>query len=676
MEPANDTTVLGDFNDAVLAADGVTSRFFRRDGNYFIHTQDSDGAYRDFEVKYTFGYFPLQQYLVEFPGGRMQATRASWDVREKRWFHQYPGDTIVPNDWLHWTGNGQNWNTMCASCHSTNLVKNYDANADAYQTTWSEINVSCESCHGPGSRHIDYVNSKAYKRGQRIPDAGLWYGRDTITQRQLHACAACHARKSDIAAQPMLTGEVMDDLIPQVISSDFYYADGQIREEDYEYGSFTQSKMFHQNVRCSQCHNPHSGKTYHSGNTLCLQCHKPVYDSPLHHFHKPGTEAALCINCHMTVRTYMGNDHRRDHSFRVPRPDQSVNYATPNACTGCHKEKSNGWAAEAVKNWYGPERKHHFSDDLLPGSRLDSGSVAPLVRLLGDTLQPAIARATAAYYLGSLPSARSAAALRKALTDRHAIVRYQALRAMADLPLEEWQQAAAPLLRDPVRAVRIAAADLFHPLPVANIPEADREVFALADKENKAYLHYQADFAVGNVMLGDYFLQGGDAAGAIPHYVRGLRKDSLMNYARFNLAVAYNTTGDNAAALRTLQTAAAIDPFNDRAFYTLGLLHVEMGNIEAALDYLDRAVGLNTTNPQVYYNYGLLLQQSGKPAQAEQILLRGVTLAPESTALHYALAFLYLQTRQTEKALPHAKALHLLDPGNPDYQPLFDEFNL
>ncbi len=495
MEPANDSTVLGDFNNAVLTADGVTSRFFKRDGKFYIHTQGDDGTYTDFEVLYTFGIYPLQQYLVAFPGGRMQATRASWDSRDKRWFHQYPGQEIHHRDWLHWTGNGQNWNTMCASCHSTDLQKNYDAGTDSYATTWAELNVSCETCHGPGSRHIDYINSAAYKRGERLPRAALWYGRDTITQLQLNTCAACHARKADIAQAVMRTDEIMDDLIPQVISTDFYYADGQIREEDYEYGSFTQSKMFHQNVRCSQCHNPHSGKTYHAGNTLCLQCHKPEYDSPQHHFHKPDTEAALCVNCHMTVRTYMGNDHRRDHSFRVPRPDQSVRYDTPNACTGCHKEKLNAWAAEAVKKWYGPERKHHFSDDLLPGSQLDADSEAPLVRLLADTAQPAIARATAAYYLGSINGLRSTGALQKALADSQAIVRYYALRALANFPPEAWQQAAAGSLRDPVRAVRIAAADLYHALPAANIPAAAREDFGKADAENRAYLAYQADFA-------------------------------------------------------------------------------------------------------------------------------------------------------------------------------------
>src|SRR4030095_5926749 len=357
MQPANDSSVLGDFNNVTYAADGVVNKFFKKDGGFYIHTQGEDGQNHDYQVLYTFGYFPLQQYLIAFPGGRLQSTRASWDSREKKWFHQYANQRINYHDWLHWTGNSQNWNTMCASCHSTDLQKNYDFTSDTYNTTWKEINVSCESCHGPGSSHLDFINSKDYKKGERLLNSGLLYGRDTIAQLQLNTCAPCHSRKSDISSTMIHSHEIMDDLIPQVISNEFYYPDGQIREEDYEYGSFSQSKMFHHNVRCSNCHNPHSGKTKLSGNDLCMTCHKPEYNTEQHHKHPLNTEGAQCVNCHMTSKTFMGIDPRRDHSFRVPRPDQSILYGTPNACTGCHSDQSDIWASNAIIKWYGPQRK-------------------------------------------------------------------------------------------------------------------------------------------------------------------------------------------------------------------------------------------------------------------------------------------------------------------------------
>lgn len=670
MLHAHDSTVLGNFNNVKFTSDGVTSTFFKREGKFFINTQGDDGRNHDYEVLYTFGHYPLQQYLIAFPGGRLQATRLSWDSREKKWFHQYSGQTIHHKDWLHWTGNAQNWNTMCASCHSTDLQKNYDFASDAYNTTWNEINVTCESCHGPGSKHVAFMNSPEYERGLKSTNFDLFYGKNTDPQVQLNTCAPCHARKSDLSQEIIRSGEIMDDLIPQVISDEFYYADGQIRDEDYEYGSFTQSKMFHNNVRCSNCHNPHSGKLVVIGNDLCMSCHEPKYNSKEHHFHPIETEGSQCINCHMPVKTYMGNDHRRDHSFRIPRPDQSVKFGTPNTCTSCHTNQSNQWAANAVQQWYGVDRAYHFSDDLLPGSQFTDRSEGHLLKLLGDTLQPEIARATAVYYMGSIQTQKTADALIKALSDKKPLVRYHAVRALANFPTDVWLQLAFHALTDNVRAVRIATADLYHQVPAEVIPAAARNAYAAANVENLKYLQYQTDFSVGNVMLADYYLQDQDHANAIKLYLRGLQKDSLINYARLNLSAAYNSIGKNPEALKVLKDAAALDPQNDRIFYNLALLQYEMKDIAAASQNFQYAVSLGSQNPGVYYNYGLLLQQQGKLKEAEQILKRGFALLPQATNINYALAFLYTSQNKVEQARIHAQILFENDPNNPQYAPL------
>lgn len=676
MQHAHDSTVLGDFNNTSFTADGVTNKFFKRDGKFFINTQGDDGLNHDYQVLYVFGYFPLQQYLIAFPGGRLQSTRVSWDSREKKWFHQYDGQKIHHKDWLHWTGASQNWNTMCASCHSTDLQKNYDFTTDSYNTTWNEINVTCESCHGPGSKHTDFMNSPEYKRGVRLKNSGLVYAKNPNPQMQINTCAPCHARKSDIAQMFTPSDEIMDNLIPQIISNDFYFSDGQIRDEDYEYSSFTQSKMFHNNVRCSNCHNPHSGKLVAVGNNLCLNCHAPKYNTEEHHFHKINTEGAQCINCHMPEKTYMGNDHRRDHSFRIPRPDQSIVWETPNTCTSCHKEKSNTWAADAIKKWYGPTRAYHFSDDLLPGSELSDKSEKHLLKLLADTLQPEMARATAVYYLGRIQTQSSADALVRALKDKKPLVRYHAVRSLGNFSPGIWQSVAYHNLADNVRAIRIATAELYHRLPKEAIPSSAKNAYAAADAENKKYLAYQTDFAIGNVMLADYELQGGDHLGAIIHYMRGLKKDSLMNYARLNLAASYSAVGKNQDALKTLNNAAVLDPENDRIFYNLGLLHYEMGNIPAAMESFQKSVRLQSKNTSLYYNYGLLLQQQGKLQEAEQILLKGYAINPQATNVNYALAFLYVNQNNLFKARLHTGVLQKLDPNNPDYQGLFKSLGM
>lgn len=676
MQHANDSTVLGDFNNATFTADGVISKFFKRDGKFFINTQGASGTNEDFEVLYTFGYYPLQQYLIAFPGGKLQSTRVSWDSKNDKWFNQYAGQNVHHNDWLHWTGNSQNWNTMCASCHSTNLEKNYDFEKDVYNTTWKDINVNCESCHGPGSTHINFVHSNAFQKGEKIYNSGFFYATDSTPQIQLNTCAPCHARKTDVSAEMVHSNEILDDLIPELISNEFYFPDGQIREEDYEYGSFAQSKMFHNNVQCTNCHNPHSGKLKKIGNELCLSCHTSSYDTEQHHFHTVNTESAQCVNCHMPAKTYMGNDVRRDHSFRVPRPDQSVLYGTPNTCNSCHSNQSSQWASDAIIKWYGPKRAYHFSDDLVPGSLLSDKSEGHLIKLMSDTSQPEIARATAVHYLGNLSSPKSAQTLLNVLNDEKALVRYHAIRSLQNFPPEVWLQKAIGNLSDKVKAVRIAAADLYHRVPAEAMPPSAQNAYALADRENKLFLQNQTDFPVGNIMLADYELQSSNYQEAIKLYLRGLKKDSLMNYARLNLSAAYNSLGQNQEAKTTLLEAAKIDPKNDRIFYNLGLLYYEMEDVAGAARNFDKALKLGSGTTGLYYNYGLLLQQQGKLKEAEGVLLKGYTLHPGASNINYALAYFYLQQKLPQKAQKYVVNLKQIDPYNTDYQQLFRNFGL
>ncbi|HEX5668198.1 MAG TPA: tetratricopeptide repeat protein [Chitinophagaceae bacterium] len=675
MMPANDTTVLGDFNDVSHTADGVSSRFFRKNGKFYINTEGPDGLNHDYEVLYTFGFKPLQQYLVAFPGGRMQVPRVSWDVNKKKWFNQYAGQKMHHNDWLHWTGGGQNWNTMCASCHSTNLQKNYMADADSFHTTFSVLTVSCESCHGPGKTHISFVESDDYKKGGKVKYSYL-LPIDSPNVAQVNNCAPCHARKSDLHAVPVNSTEIMDNMIPEIPSTEFFHADGQVNDEDYIYTSFLQSKMFHRSVKCSNCHDPHSGKLVLPATLVCMQCHEKKYESFEHTRHEAKLSQVNCVSCHMPGKFYMGNDFRHDHSFRVPRPDLSVKYGTPNACNMCHTDKKAQWASDAVVKWFGPERKYHFADDLIPGSRMDGSSEAHLQRLLADTSVPDIVKATAAEYMRNIPTMTALKSLLAALGHKDAQVRYRALRSLPSFPFEQWKDAAAPMFDDKVKAVRIAAADLFLQLPAEQIPVDYRNSFSNAKQELQQYLMYQADFSVGNVMIGDFYYRLNDLAGAEKYYQRALKKDSVMNYVRFNLSSLYNAQGRNNEALKVLQDAKSTDPANPRVYYNLALLNVEMKDLKSAMENFARSISLGNEDPRVYYNYGILNQQTGNFPQAEKIFQKGISLAPGDPSLNYALAYLYVQQRQYEKALAPATTLKKTDPSNPEYQALFRQLQL
>ena len=677
MQPANESTVSGDFNNATFRADGVTTRFFKKDGRYFINTEDETGAYRDMEVKYIFGFTPLQQYLVEFSGGRMQATRASWDTKARKWFHQYPGDKLPPGDWLHWTGNGQNWNTMCASCHSTNLQKGYDVNSDTYATTYNEINVSCESCHGPGQNHIGYINGSDYKKGKKTEGSLLALYREGNRMQQINTCGYCHARRSDITGNPFAGPEVLNDYIPELPTTEFFYADGQMNDEDYNYTSFLQSKMFHRGVQCTNCHNAHSGKLKLDGATVCSQCHaRDTYEAEAHTLHKAGTVGVNCISCHMPSKTYMGNDLRHDHSFRIPRPDLTVTYGTPNTCNNCHKDKSAQWAAWAIAKGYGKAPTYHWSEDLVPGSRLDGNSGQHLTKLAADSAVPNIVRAATMRYLSQLNSANAGQLLVNYLNDSSALVRNAALRGLRNFEAGLWMQAAAPLLSDPVRAVRLAAADLFLDVPNNQFPPAYFSAFSAAKNELYQFVMFQTDFAQGNLQAGDYFRRLNDLPNAEKFYLRAIARDSQLVTARINLASTLNITGNNSEALRQLQLASRIQPSGDHIFYTLGLLYAELKENEKATQALKQAVALNPQNIRASYNLGLLLSQGGSQAEAEKVFRKALEINPTNGDLLNALAILYLQTGQNAKAMETARLLKQYHGGEPAYRELLGRMGL
>jgi len=414
MDVANETTVLGDFGDVSYTDpyNNVTSRFYRKDGKFYVNTEGPDGQLGDFEITHTFGVTPLQQYLVPFPDGRLQCLTIAWNVEKKTWYRLPPYEVEGPNDWLHWTKGAQTWNVMCAECHSTRLTKGYDPDTGAYQTTWFEIDVGCEACHGPGSKHLEWADKPPFARTQVENYALEVHTNNLDTTDQIKLCAPCHSRRFQLGDNQHTEGELLDLMVPQLLREGLYYPDGQILDEVYVYGSFVQSKMYEHGVRCSDCHNIHSLKLHKEKNDLCTQCHRAeVYDSKQHHFHKKvhngqPSDGHLCVKCHMPGRVYMGADYRPDHSLRIPRPDLSAELNTPNACSaqGCHADKSLSWNVEHYTKWYGETRKPHYGSIIAAGRAYQPGAEADLIRLAEDPLVPAIARATALELLRDYPS--------------------------------------------------------------------------------------------------------------------------------------------------------------------------------------------------------------------------------------------------------------------------------
>jgi len=665
MDAASDSTVRGDFDNATFAYGNMRARFFKRDGGFFVNTQGPDGIAADFEITYTFGVEPLQQYLIPFPGGRLQALSIAWNTEREEWFFLYPGQDIPNDDWLHWTRGAQNWNGMCAECHSTNLIKNYDAATKSFATTWSEIDVSCEACHGPASRHVEWAKIPPMARPE-VDNYDLVIRTGEISShQQVELCAPCHSRRRELGDYDHTRPDLMDNIVPAVLEPHLYHSDGQIKEEVYVYGSFLQSKMYRNDVRCGDCHDVHSLQLKKEGNDLCLQCHQAeVYDSYDHHFHKREHEGKpsdghLCVKCHMPEQPFMVVDWRADHSFRVPRPDLSLETKTPNACSqaACHDDQPVEWSAQHYAEWYGKARKPHYGTILAAGQSLDPAAREPLVRLVDNRLYPSIVRATALSLLQSYPGEESTSAFRRALSDEESLVRYTAVQSATAPTPEALVDLIAPLLFDNVAAVRMEAAVRLAGVPRELLKDYQRAALEETLAEYIAATEYSLDFAFAGHNLGNLYTQLDQPEKAVAYYRAAIEIDDLFFPAKVNLAMLYNAGGQNTEAERLLREVVADHPDEYEAMYSLGLLLAEMGRLPEAAAMIERAAEGLPLRTRLRYNLGLLQQQLGDTEQAETNLLHALAAEPENIDYLFALADHYIKRGDPAKAAPLAERM-------------------
>ena len=637
MQIADEMTVLGDFNNVETTIDGVSYLFFKKGNDFLVKIKEIDNSEKEYKITYTFGVTPLQQYLVDFEKGKKQVLRVTWDVIKKKWYHQYKGDKIQSHDWLHWTKSAQNWNTMCAECHSTNLKKNYLIEEDGFDTSYSIINVSCESCHGPAEKHLAWAENKS-------DDKNAYILSPKNQKEQLSLCATCHARRAKLTENYVPGEKFEDQYMVQNINNNFYHGDGQIDDEDYVYGSFMQSKMFDEGIKCNDCHNVHTLKLKFEGNKLCLQCHVPAnYETENHYFHKSNTEASLCINCHMTGKNYMGNDFRRDHSFRVPRPDQSEKYGTPNACTECHTDKSNKWAANVIKDKFGNKRAPHFSDALLMSTKnnLTERQRNQLDNFINDLNFPEIARATVIENLDYYAPEQFKPLL-IALKDSSAIVRYNALMKFRNLAPQDRLSVALEHMNDSIKLVRIGAAQLVIGLDENTLSGIDKSNFINSRNELQMMLFANADFSTGRLQLGDYYFQSNDVNNAIKHYEMALEKDSLLLPVYSNLATSYSLNNNFEKASETLDTWIRLDTENGRPHYLKALLNFENKNDKVAVSELKTAIKLNPNDTRSLYNLATYYFQGNKDLkQAEINVKSALKIDSENPDFEYLLALIY-----------------------------------
>lgn len=673
MQVADSLSVLAGFDGEKFTSQGVSSHFFKKDTSYYVNTEGPDGKYHDYKIVYTFGIIPLQQYIVKFPDGHFQCLRTAWDSVKNKWFDLYPDFKVVHSEWLHWSRGGLNWNNMCSDCHSTNVRKNYDQETHGYNTKYAIINVSCEACHGPGKQHVEDVK----RLGEDYTSTGtLQMTLNTAPKELVDACARCHMRREQFSKAFNFEGTMLDHYFPQLIESPIYYPDGQILDEDYVYGSFIQSKMYKNNIACNNCHNSHSLKLRFEDNALCAQCHVPEnYDTPKHHFHKMDTEGALCINCHMPGRYYMGNDFRRDHSFRVPRPDLSLRYGTPNACSGCHEGKGDEWAWREFKNLYGEVDSLHFSEKLAPGITGQPHADIGLLELISDTTQVEMARASAVKALSNYSVKNFINQYLSWLNDNSPLVRGASVDVLSETNNTDYVNSFLPLLNDSKRSVRIKAFYGLASLNEDQVPEQYKNDYQRVKKEFFTQLNINSDFVGGRIKRANYYLKQGDIQKGIEGYENALALDNINNQVRFNLANLYYNNGDFKKAEEAFDTIIQQEPEFGPTYYSLALLLVEIGKDEEAIEQLKKANTIMPDNIRVYYNLGLLYDKINEQNLAEQTLSSGLKIDVDNESLLYALAYHYSKYGKPDKAKNIAIRLVQLYPGNTQYVTFLQQLN-
>ncbi len=710
MQVAEAGTVLGDFDGPARTLSGVSSTFFRREEEYWVRTEGPNGVPGEYRVAYTFGVSPLQQYLVEYGSGRYQALTIAWDSRLReeggqRWFDLHTGAPVPPGDPLHWTGSDKTWNFMCAECHSTGVRKGYSLEEDRYGTTWAEIDVSCEACHGPASEHLRWAEAtrrrertaedRAFalrlgaageKRWVMDMETGTVRPQPTPVDRaQLRSCEYCHSRRTPLAERFAYDGgSLLDTHQPALLEEGLYFTDGQIDGEVYVWGSFVQSAMYRAGVGCDDCHEPHSLELTASGNALCTRCHQGArFDTPDHHFHEPGSAGqapanresagAECVSCHMPARTYMVVDPRRDHGFRVPRPDLSAELGVPNPCTGCHQAMSPTAAAEILAARFGRPNTTHFGRVIAAARSDPVAAQDALASLAADPSAPGIARATALSLLPPSANPSVLAALRRQLSHADPLVRLGALQGLEGFGPAVKAELAVPLLDDPILAVRLQAARDLAPVPTQIIPSGSRMAVERGFEEYRAAQAVNRDRAEAHANLGWLAAQRGDAVTAEREYRTALRLQPSFTPAYVNLSDLYRVTGRDPEGEQLLREGVALAPEAADLRHALGLLMVRMDRIPEGLAWLEQAANLGGDRPRYAYVYAVALHTTGDTGGALAVLEQTVERHPSYRDARFALATISRDAGLLERALGYARDLLELRPGDQEARWLIAE---
>jgi len=680
MMKADKYSVKADFNNTTFDYNGIVSTFYKKDEKFMVQTDGPDGKLHDYQISYTFGIYPLQQYMIKFPDGKIQVLAPAWDNRSKeeggqRWYHIHADENVTAGDVLHWTGPNMNWNYMCADCHSTNLKKNYDARTKSYHTTWDVMNVSCEACHGPAYKHMEWAktqNKALDNKGFSLSfknknkkwkwDINTKEKKGGADHQELEVCARCHSRRSQLDDDFVPGDKFSNHYLAVQLEQGLYFPDGKIQDEVYVYDSFLQSKMYASGVICTDCHNPHTLKRKSEGDKVCSRCHsEEKYTANAHHKHNKGGKGASCIGCHMPARTYMGVDSRNDHSFRIPRPDVSVEIKeVPNACNLCHTDKDAQWSTAAMEKWYGkiPVGKQNFAHSLQALRNNDASAPRELYTIITSSA-PDIAKATATAYLGNYPSKQTYMTTMQMLGRPDPQIRRSALVALEAFPPKMRMRKTFEMLKDPVKIVRMEATRQMASFSLGNVDKKTKEVLIKAFAEYEKLLLFTAERPESQLSLGVYYSHRKMPEKAEKAYIEALRLQSQFVPAYINYSDFLTKQSRSKEAFDILERGIKNVPNMGVLHHALGLWYVQNKLSEKAEASLKKAVELSTNNARFAYVYAISLGEKD-PERAIKVLEKAYKRFNANLQIVSGLTYYYKQIGDLEKSKMYEEKLKAL----------------
>jgi tetratricopeptide (TPR) repeat protein len=354
-------------------------------------------------------------------------------------------------------------------------------------------------------------------------------------------------------------------------------------------------------------------------------------------------------------------DERRDHSIRIPRPDRSVEFGTPNACNGCHTKRSATWARDSVEKWFpASTARAHFVDAL--GKDRQGALDAPraLRTLVENVGAPAIARATALERLGRYPAQGTFQTLRTQLDSAEPLVVYGAVLGAAELPPEQRAPLLVPVLEHRIRVVRIAAAKALAGVPVAALPASARPALDRAFGEVEESFRVSASRGETHVERSAFELARGNLSEAEASLRTALRLQPCLAEAHLNLAELARRRGDEASAEHAIRAALACSPQNAAAHHALGLWQVRAHQSNAAIISLKRAVELAPADPRFSYVLAVALAGNADRDGAIRVLEATLKDHPNDANALQALAGYLREAGQFERATDAQHTLEMV----------------